>query len=601
MIRRWWMDWLRRLRTGEKNKTEDSRSDRNKQPLMSQETKQCKSCHQDFTIEPADFDFYRKIGVPPPTWCPECRLKRRLIWLNTFVLYKRPCDLCKKLVMSVYAPDAPYVVYCPSCWWSDAWDQHEHALDYNPTKTFFEQFGDLLHKTPVIGLSLDILTSKESPYTSNSGNLRNCYLLYHSNDDEDSAYSFYVEHCKALFDCAMCIQSERLYDSMHSWKCNNCVGSRSYVIESLDSAFLKDCSNCTNCFMCASLKNKKYCFKNQQLSKEEYLNERKKYDLGSYGGYQKAAKEAEEFWNTQIPKAEFGDRAVACSGTQIYESKNVRDSFQVNQGEDCRFIQMISDGTNSDLYDVTSWGDGLSDSYDSMLCGTQSSGIKFSEECGIGCIDLEYCKIVVGSSHCFGCVGMKKAQYCILNKQYPKEEYEQLVLKIKEDMKKNPFRDRRGRAYGYGEFFPSDFSPHAYNEAFIQNFFPLSQEEAEREGYPWRKILQSEHKTTITASGIPDHVKDVSDEILKEIIGCDSCGRGFMIIEMELAYLRRENLPVPRRCPFCRTSEKVGLWIKNMEQHERTCFRCEAKFLSKYTTEEFERLLCKRCYAAEAA
>ncbi len=39
---------------------------------MNSETKICQNCKQNFVIEPEDFDFYRKIDVPPPTWCPEC-------------------------------------------------------------------------------------------------------------------------------------------------------------------------------------------------------------------------------------------------------------------------------------------------------------------------------------------------------------------------------------------------------------------------------------------------------------------------------------------------------------------------------------------------
>ena len=39
--------------------------------------------------------------------------------------------------------------------------------------------------------------------------------------------------------------------------------------------------------------------------------------------------------------------------------------------------------------------------------------------------------------HCFGCVGFKHKQYCILNKQYTKEEYEKLVQKIIKQMNDN--------------------------------------------------------------------------------------------------------------------------------------------------------------------
>lgn len=36
------------------------------------ETKTCQNCKTRFTIEPEDFVFYEKIGVPAPTFCPEC-------------------------------------------------------------------------------------------------------------------------------------------------------------------------------------------------------------------------------------------------------------------------------------------------------------------------------------------------------------------------------------------------------------------------------------------------------------------------------------------------------------------------------------------------
>ncbi|MFA6585673.1 MAG: cytochrome C551 [Candidatus Paceibacterota bacterium] len=45
---------------------------------MKSEIKTCQNCKKDFTIEPEDFNFYEKINVPPPTFCPECRMVRRL-------------------------------------------------------------------------------------------------------------------------------------------------------------------------------------------------------------------------------------------------------------------------------------------------------------------------------------------------------------------------------------------------------------------------------------------------------------------------------------------------------------------------------------------
>ena len=77
----------------------------------------CQNCKKDFTIEPDDFGFYEKIKVPPPTWCPECRLIRRLVWRNERALYRRVCDLCKKNIIAIFHESVPFPVYCRECWY----------------------------------------------------------------------------------------------------------------------------------------------------------------------------------------------------------------------------------------------------------------------------------------------------------------------------------------------------------------------------------------------------------------------------------------------------------------------------------------------------
>ena len=139
---------------------------------MRAETRQCQNCKNQFTIEPDDFDFYQKLDVPPPTFCPNCRMQRRLAFFNLTNLYRRPCDLCGKDSVSMYAPEAPYRIYCPRCWWSDNWDAMEYGRDYDFSTPFFEQFNTLLHEAPLLGLSLDLQTAAISPYNNHAGHLK---------------------------------------------------------------------------------------------------------------------------------------------------------------------------------------------------------------------------------------------------------------------------------------------------------------------------------------------------------------------------------------------------------------------------------------------
>jgi len=57
--------------------------------MKNSEIKNCQNCKKDFTVEPEDFNFYEKIKVPPPTFCPECRLVRRMLWRNEGLAPKR--------------------------------------------------------------------------------------------------------------------------------------------------------------------------------------------------------------------------------------------------------------------------------------------------------------------------------------------------------------------------------------------------------------------------------------------------------------------------------------------------------------------------------
>src|SRR3989344_7739052 len=115
---------------------------------MTSETRQCQNCKQNFTIEPDDFTFYAKIGVPPPTRCPECRFQRRSAWRNHITLYTRQCELCKKSVVTLYSPESKIVAYCNKCWWSDIWDPKSYGMEYDLSKPFFRQFSELMRRVP---------------------------------------------------------------------------------------------------------------------------------------------------------------------------------------------------------------------------------------------------------------------------------------------------------------------------------------------------------------------------------------------------------------------------------------------------------------------
>jgi len=260
---------------------------------MEQETKQCQNCKQDFIIEPEDFAFYEKIKVPAPTWCPECRFKRRIIWRNERKLFRGKSGLTGQSIFTLFPQDSGYTVYENNEWHTDVWDPLSYGQEVDFSRPFLLQLSELDKKVPKPAGSA--LRMVNSDYSNNATDLKNCYLIFNSNYTEDSAYGNGVDRCHLCFDnshiqdCDRCYGSfwlTKCYETNFSARCEDCT----------NVWFSKDCRGCSNCFGCVNLRAKSYCIFNEQYSKEEYIEKLKEMDLSSWKGLSEAAKKVEAFW-----------------------------------------------------------------------------------------------------------------------------------------------------------------------------------------------------------------------------------------------------------------------------------------------------------------
>jgi len=298
----------------------------------------------------------------------------------------------------------------------------------------------------------------------------------------------------------------------------------------------------------------------------------------------------------------------------------VTESFLIRDGENLRYCQDMQVPGSKDSMDVSFWGERTELCYETSGSGTNAYNLKFSWDCWPSVKDCEYSMHLRSCSDCFGCVGLKKKQYCILNRQYTKEEYFEMVDKIKKHMDDMPYIDKKERVYKYGEFFPIELSPYGYNNTLVWDYFPITELEAQNQSYRWIDVSPGEYTITKKTSELPSAISDVSNEILKEIIECEKCQKPYRILENEYNFLKNENLPLPSLCVNCRHSRRIEdrlkLFLydrkcmcngsnditntyKNTSSHTHKDSLCREKFKTGYSPDKSEIIYCESCYQQE--
>ncbi len=567
------------------------------------ETKNCQNCKKDFIIEPEDFLFYEKIKVPAPTFCPDCRTQRRMTWRNERTLYRRKCDLCGKNVVTIYSGDNNSKIYCQECFRSDKWEPLDYGLSIDFSVSILSKLNQLLYSSPFQSLfNLNIVNSE---YCNNSFEAKNCYLCFASDYEEDCAYtyrSFKNKKCYDLFSCQNSEISCELID------CKNCYSSNNLLLSEncINCDYCLDCNNCSNCIGCYGLRNQQYQIFNKQFSPDEYKKEILKFKLNTFSGRSVFSNKFIDLIKKYPRKFSNLVNTESCSGNNIRQANNCKKCFDIKgPAKDIKYSVYLLE--SSGIYDAYAHGFNVDNNYEIIGGGSGVFNSYFSFNNLSNCLDLNYCMTLSNCQNCFACIGLRNKQYCILNKQYTKEEYEELVPKIIKQMSDMPYIDKMGRVYKYGEFFPSELSPFAYNETIAQEYFPLTKEEAQNQGYRWKDREERNYQIDIKSEDIPDDINDITDDITSRVIECahkgqcnQQCTEAFKIIPEELSFYKRMNLPIPRLCPNCRHYERLSqrnplkLWHRNCMKEG-----CANEFETSYAPDRPEIIYCEKCYQQE--
>lgn len=551
--------------------------------------KSCKHCGVSFFVLQDDQRFYRKIApvingktfsIPPPTLCPLCRQQRRMSFRNERHLYRRKCDITGKDIISIFEPESPHKVCEKNVWFSDAFDPLVYGRPFDFGKPFFEQFRQLALAVPLPSLRIEL--SENCEYNNDMRACANCYLCARTHQSQNLLYTYRgtksndcvdcleVTACAFLYECVECVNCQ---DSRYLYFCNGCA----------NSAFLLDCRNCFDCFMCCNLRNAHHCFFNEQLTSKDY-----EARVGEFLSCSNAAVEhVKGLFSSLIRNAIRRNlNIVSCenvSGDNILNSKSCYLCFGAQKCQDARYLWDVklhrdamdeySGGRDSELMYETTSGSG---SYDVQFCLRASDSRH-----------VRYSFYITSSKNIFGSVGLRQQELCILNKRYSESEYDALLPRVIEHMQ---------RTGEWGEFFPAELSPFAYNETVAQEYFPLDQPAANTLGYRW---LKDQPRISKAQSYIvPDSISGVSDDVLKQTFSCERCEKNYKIVQQELAYYRAHQIPLPKLCHDCRHLARLA--TRNPPQLRQTvCSKCGDEMMTSFPEGTEVRIFCADCYLEE--
>jgi len=551
----------------------------------------CKQCGTPFEITNSDLEFYDKISpvfnnkkyqIPPPTQCPECRRQRRRAQRNERHLYKRKGDLTGKDIIAFYPPDSPYTVYDRDTWWSNKWDPLSYGIDFDFNRPFFEQFNEMRKTVPRAAL---MVTNVENcPFSSYCAYAKNCYMCSSCVEAEDLLYCYQTHESRSCVDCFRITKGEICYecvDCVDVYNCHFCRNCESGT----DLLFCEDCRSCNNCIGCKNLVNAEYQILNRPVSKEEYKST--KEQLQDWQEHEKFLETAREFFISLPNRATHTINCDNCMGDHL---KGCEDSFYCFDAinlEKCSYLTFIPMGALN-CYDSQYSPQG--ELIYECMSGTDTYGGRFILHCW-HCHSIFYSEDCHSSQDLFGCIGLKQKQYCIFNKQYSKQQYEELVPRIIEYMQKTK---------EWGEFFPMTSSLFAYNESIAQESHPLPKEKIISSGLHWKQPDDRMPNVTkiIPSNRFPNTIEPVQDDVLDWAIRCDKTNRPFRITKQELRFYRDHKIPLPRYHPDER--HKNRLTLRNPQNlWNRECSECGKAMETTYSPERPEIVYCEECYLKE--
>jgi hypothetical protein len=186
-------------------------------------------------------------------------------------------------------------------------------------------------------------------------------------------------------------------------------------------------TDCHDCFGCANLNHKNYCVFNVQYTKEEYEETLPKLKMMPRSeALQKRSNVIKKF-------PQLHSEHLDCKNSDYcdyaYYLQNCYYCFDCAHDQDCGYLTASYECKDSWDCNYLIRGEQVVESSHSGDC---YNCYKVTD-CG-RCYDSYFLEDCSDCHNCFGCNKLSHKQYCILNIQYTKEEYEAKLLELKKEL-----------------------------------------------------------------------------------------------------------------------------------------------------------------------
>jgi len=411
-------------------------------------------------------------------------------------------------------------------------------LDYDFNLSLFENYEKLFLQTDIFNV-IDHWGAENSDYADMVYNSKNAYLS-----------TVVISNCEnVLYSISTKDNCTNVFNSIATWSNSENIYFCSGILNSFNifySRFINNCNNiwfstnlvwCSECINCNNLDNQKYCINNEKLEKAEYLLKKEEI-LKNKLNFEKNYLNLDKKWDNINSKN--------TTWSSMFSSENVENWY---------FWYYVKDSKNVMF---TGWVDWDHNMYDVFTAGSPTAH-DFYWVMWANWENLYCCKNITLSSNLFysywcdncsnliWCIWLKNKNYCILNKQYSKEDWEKLASKIFKTMEKD---------WTLWEFFPASLNPFYFNDTVAGLIWWFKKEEIIKEGFMWR---DEKIKVDIPDESIVVDIEELNkyewfdenwnwqlnSEILKKVIK-DKSWDYYKIVKMEYDFLQKHWLPLPR-------------------------------------------------------